>query len=118
MGNTERYTLNVIVKPTRQQRHGFVIIEDNQTGDNAATFDGPDALLNATTELARLQAGEDCGRVETCCVKSRPGNMPCGAPVTYLTAEKAQTTGRGLYSGWYHVASGATHHAVPKSWVS
>lgn len=58
MSSQERYTLNVIVKPTRRQRHGFVVIEDNQTGDNAAVFDGPNALLDATAELSRLTGGE------------------------------------------------------------
>lgn len=115
---SERYTLNVIVKPTARERHGFVVIEDNQTGDNAATFDGPDALLNATAGLARLQASEEHVRTETCCVKSRPGNMPCGKAIEYLTSEQASE--RGVFAaGWRHVnIADATHPAVPKSWVS
>lgn len=51
----ERYTINVIVKPTRRERHGFVVIEDAETGDYAEVFTGPDALADATRALSRLR---------------------------------------------------------------
>ena len=52
---------------------------------------------------------------ETCCVKSKPGNMPCNEEVEYRNASEDGA----VYSGWHHKRVGAvfTHNAVPKSWI-
>ena len=66
----ERYTINVIVRPTRQERHGFVVIEDALTGDNAEVFTGPDALTDATRALSRLR-----GETERCAMQIHPDGV-------------------------------------------
>lgn len=56
--------------------------------------------------------------LDTCAAKlGEPYHMHlCGRPAIYLTAQEAEDSGRGVYSGWRHVkpADDEDHGAVPK----